>query len=109
MNIPGFNAESSLGPTMGIYRGKAGFGRSGTGEVLPMQNILASSILSQSLNSGFLGPPRIKKIYCCDPAKDRNCKPYTVGAWEICGCLGETGILACADKSHPFGGFPWLP
>jgi hypothetical protein len=23
MNIPGFNAESSLAPTMGIYRGKA--------------------------------------------------------------------------------------
>ncbi len=23
MNIPGFNAESSLGPTMGIYQGRA--------------------------------------------------------------------------------------
>lgn len=30
MNIPGFDAESSLGPTMGIYRGKAVFGRFGT-------------------------------------------------------------------------------
>lgn len=36
MNMPGFNAESSLDPTMGIYRGRAIFGRSGTGDVLPM-------------------------------------------------------------------------
>jgi hypothetical protein len=27
MNMPGFNAEASLGPTMGIYLGKAVFGR----------------------------------------------------------------------------------
>ncbi len=27
MNVPGFNAESSLGQTMAIYRGKAIFGR----------------------------------------------------------------------------------
>jgi hypothetical protein len=25
MNIPGFNAESSLGPNLGIYRGEGGF------------------------------------------------------------------------------------
>lgn len=28
MNIPGFNAESSLGPAIGIYRGNVVFGRS---------------------------------------------------------------------------------
>jgi hypothetical protein len=32
MNIPGFDAEASLGPTMGIYRGKAVFGTFGKGE-----------------------------------------------------------------------------
>jgi hypothetical protein len=36
MNLPQFNAEASLGPTLGIYRGKAVYGRSGAVEVLPM-------------------------------------------------------------------------
>ncbi len=38
MNMPGFDAESSLGPSMGIYRGKAVFGRfpsEGSGGVMP--------------------------------------------------------------------------
>jgi hypothetical protein len=38
MNMPGFDAESSLGPTMGIYRGKAVCGRfpsEGSGGVRP--------------------------------------------------------------------------
>ena len=38
MNIPGFDAESSLGPTLGIYRGKAVLGRfpsEGSGGVIP--------------------------------------------------------------------------
>jgi hypothetical protein len=48
MNLSQFNAEESLGPTMGLYRGKAVFGRSGTGEVLPMQGFLASSTLSRN-------------------------------------------------------------
>jgi len=55
MNMPGFDAESSLGPTMGIYRRKAVFGRLGTVEVLPMQEFLASATLGQHLNSRFLG------------------------------------------------------
>ena len=38
MNAPGFDAELSLGPTMGIYRGKAAFGgfpSEGRGKVMP--------------------------------------------------------------------------
>lgn len=38
MNIPQFNAEASLGPTLGIYRGKAAFGGNsseGSGGVMP--------------------------------------------------------------------------
>jgi hypothetical protein len=35
MNMPGFDAESSLGPTMGMYRGKAVFGSLGSKEVMP--------------------------------------------------------------------------
>jgi hypothetical protein len=33
MNMPGFDAESWLGPTIGLFRGKAGFGGSGVGEL----------------------------------------------------------------------------
>jgi len=53
--IPGFNGEASLSPTIGTYRGKAGFGGSGKGEVLPMQEFPASSTLSRNLNLGFVG------------------------------------------------------
>jgi hypothetical protein len=38
MNMPGFDAESSLGPTIGIYGGKTVFGRflsEGSGGVMP--------------------------------------------------------------------------
>ena len=38
MNIPGFDAESSLGPTIGVYCGKPVFGRfpsEGNGGVMP--------------------------------------------------------------------------
>lgn len=38
MNIPGFDAESSLGPTKTIYRGRAvcgGFPSEGSGGVMP--------------------------------------------------------------------------
>jgi hypothetical protein len=49
MNMPGFNAESSLGLTMSIYREKAILGGSGGGEVLPMQEFLGSPTLSQNL------------------------------------------------------------
>lgn len=95
MNMPGFDAESSLAPTIGIYRGKAIFGRSGTGEFLPMQHVPASSILSQNLHGGFLGIPSLhKKITCCD--REGDCTTYSVGYFETCGCLGETGLLMCA-------------
>jgi hypothetical protein len=46
MNMPGFDAESSLGLTMGIYRGEAGFGGSGMGEV-SMQQFDTSSFLGR--------------------------------------------------------------
>jgi hypothetical protein len=49
MNMPGFDAESSLGSTKGIYRSHAVFGGSGTGEILPMQEFVASSTLSRDL------------------------------------------------------------
>lgn len=49
MNMPGFDAESSLGPTIGRYRGKAVSGGLDAGGVLPMQEFLALSTLSRNL------------------------------------------------------------
>jgi hypothetical protein len=49
MNMPGIDAESPLGPTRGLYRGKAVSGGSGGSEVLPMQEFLGSPTLSQNL------------------------------------------------------------
>lgn len=46
MNIPGFTAEASLGPTIGIYRRKAVFGGVRMGEV-SMQQFGASSFLGR--------------------------------------------------------------
>ena len=37
MNIPQFNAEASLGPAMGVYRGNNVFGGSGSFQILPSQ------------------------------------------------------------------------
>jgi len=99
MNMPGFGAESSLGTTMGIYRGKAVFGRSGMAEVLPMQDFLASSILSQNLNFGLVLPPN-RRIECCD--QGGNCTTYSVPFTETCGCLDATGFLVC---TRPFLNF----
>ena len=56
MNMPGFDAESSLYHTMGRYRGTALFGRAGRVEVSPMQEFLASSTPGRNLDSAFLGP-----------------------------------------------------
>lgn len=44
MNLPQLNAEASLAPTTGRYRGKALLGRLGTGEVT-LQQFGASSLL----------------------------------------------------------------
>jgi len=46
MNVPGFNAESSLGPARGVYQGKAVFGGSGMGAVF-LQQFGASSVLGR--------------------------------------------------------------
>jgi hypothetical protein len=65
MNIPGFDAESSLGPTMGIYRGKAVFGRLGAVEISPAQEFLASSARNRNLDLLSLGSIVLKREFCC--------------------------------------------
>jgi len=65
MNMPGFDAESSLGLTRGTYRGKAVFGRLGTGEISPAQEFLASSARSRNLDLLSLGSIVLKRELCC--------------------------------------------
>lgn len=46
MTMPGFDAESSLGPTMGFYQGKAALGRfssDGSGGIMPQFRFQAQS------------------------------------------------------------------
>jgi len=80
MSIPGFDAESSLGPTLGIYRGSALFGGPGAGAIMPSRGFSASSMLSLSPGNGLLGPlwPKIK---CCK---------FSLFA----------GAVVCAERAH---------
>jgi len=85
MSIPGFNAESSLGPTMSTYRAKSRFSGSGPGEVSMQQ--------FRSLLGGRLGTT----LTCCkadDGTRPLFCRTRTVFPFEQCRC------------GHDFDGFP---
>ena len=115
MNLPQFNAEASLGPTMGIYRGKALFGRLGTGEVLPMQEFLASSTRSRNLDLPFLGSTGLSRtMTCCgrvmSPFGGTHpvCREFPVPFFQDCKCLmGPNGQLPRGYPSPPFC-TPWV-
>jgi hypothetical protein len=75
-NMPGFNGEASLSPTMGKYRGKAGFGGSGKAEVLP----------------SFWGYQNT--IRCCSWVGGHiYCNTFRVPIYENCKCKG--GVPVC--------------
>ena len=65
MNMPGFDAESSLSPTVGVYRGRARFGRSGSGEVLPMLDDICGNCRSVGGHGGVGGVVGIGLRSCC--------------------------------------------
>jgi hypothetical protein len=79
MNLPQFNAEESLGPAKGTYRANTVFGRSGTGEVLPMQD---SRVISSAINEGG-------RTVDCDTCVGGEC----VGCLEKMLHKGEFGGL----------------
>ena len=91
MNLPQFNAEASLGPTMGIYRGKVGFGKSGMVEISTINAFLASS--TPRLNSVFLRW-QWPQLCCFDPGtKTYACIPWRPG--QVCNC--QNGHPKCED------------
>jgi hypothetical protein len=83
MNMPGFNAESSLGSSIGRYRATAGFGASGA-PILPMQT--SPPGLTPSLGLGIdLFPP----FRCCRYAPLLHrvvCVSRHVSPLEHCEC-----------------------
>lgn len=80
MNIPQFNAEASLGPTVGIYRGKAVFGgvlsESGGGVVpqLRIQQQGATACYWGCIGDG--GGDLICRFFC-------GLRPFTIGGLLI--------------------------
>jgi len=74
MNVPGFDAQSSLGPTIGLFLGKAGFGGSGVGELSIQQ-------FRSSFFGGRVGTP----LTCCS-ADSHFCKTRNVFPFERCKC-----------------------
>jgi len=78
-NIPGFNGEASLSPTTGKYRGRAGFGGSSKGEVLPSFSGYQNTIRCCSLVGG--------QAYC---------NTFRVPIGENCKCSG--GVPVCTPR-----------
>jgi hypothetical protein len=93
MNMPGFYAESSLSPTSGIYRERVVLGKSGTGEVLPMQEFLASSTLSLSR---LISP--WPQICCFKPGIGLTCRDHR--PFESCECIGGFPVCRGPVVSH---------
>jgi hypothetical protein len=96
MSMPGFNAESSLGSSIGRYRATAGFGASGAADVLSMQ----ASSMDLTASPGFgidLFPP----IRCCRYAPMLHrfvCVTRHASPLEHCECIcGAFGpVIICS-------------
>ena len=95
MHMPGFNAESSLGPTMGKYRAAAGYGRY-------VSDIGHSSIFAQAqkglaaIRNGDVHAPTggggvVSPWYGCD--FDRN----WCGCDNLTDCFKLAGAVKCAN------------
>lgn len=84
MNLPGFTAESSLGPAMGQYGGATMSGSSGAG-VLPMQR-----------GSLEIKPLQFQIFRCCQPGF--GCVSQRRWPWERCRCIRSlTGPIILCD------------
>ncbi len=125
MNMPGFDAESSLGPTKGIYRGKAAHFRiSGgfvarLGAIRPQQLFGFGSIFGRdcfgSTEQCFqtfcstvpFGPPKAKCFAACQqPSVCGDCR-CTFGRCErVCTRSTPSASLKCRRSCFPLPPFP---
>lgn len=75
MGLPGFTAESSLGPAIGHYGGAIMSGTSGA-RVVPTQLFVAPGLLRWA-----------REIYCCQfIGGQTQCIKRTLLPWENCRC-----------------------
>jgi hypothetical protein len=82
MNMPGFGAESCLGPTMGAYRGKAVYDRfpsEGGGGVMPQLGFQSDRIWARTGDAGRMG--------------ERSHMPF------LAGFLPSQSVVSCSDRS----------
>lgn len=94
MNMPGFDAESSLRPAIGKYRAAAGYGRPGSGGA-------DSAIVAQALgglaairNGGVLADPSPDGVVLPFKCNQNRC---TCNGFGDCLDLAFSGL--CADFS----------
>src|SRR5262249_1691128 len=101
MNMPGFHAELSLGPTAGVYRGMAVFGGSSAGEVSPTQEFLSSSGRGRPI----LSPPVL-----CNPGDcDLYCSQTGASVGKKWYGVCQNGNCVCKEFILPGGGGTPLP
>jgi hypothetical protein len=99
MNMPGFNAESSLGTAKGVYRGNAGFVASGLLKISLAQEFMVSSTFSQNL--ALRGNP-FPPIRCCAyvPHYGLVCITRQVRPLQRCECTRDFlgfPLILCHD------------
>jgi len=89
MRVPGFDAESSLGPAMGVYRGNAAFANPGAGGASPAQGFMGPPGASLQRNAGLFRFP-LPKLRCCkysNFAKAIVCVEQAHSPLEQCQCV----------------------
>ena len=96
MTIPEFTAEASLGPTVGLYRGKVLFGNTRGAGVSPTQQSTAGSLL------GFR--PWQQQAHCCCFGSDGllHCAYWWVPPWYDCETLRNVNCPSC-QTCRPLG------
>jgi hypothetical protein len=85
MNMPRFNAEASLGPSMNTYRGRASYSESGAMQVTPSQTW-----------RGFEIFPLMR---CCG---------YVTSLGRFVSTSRQTHPLQNCECRRTFDGYPWI-
>lgn len=102
MNMPGFHAEASLGPALGVYRGVAVHSRSGNTVAVKPQQLLAPRI-----GIGGLGVGGVVGIFDCHGSTqqciENNCIGLPVKQQGICrsACQQPSKCSGCVCTCSP--------
>lgn len=96
MNMPQFNAEASLGPTKGIYRGNVISISSVSAQVFPSQNLgFGFNLFPQMRCCGFV--PSLGRFVCTSrqthPLENCECRRSFLG-YPVIVCRDAVNALA---------------